>query len=280
MARKKRLQEVKEIPENKPKEPVFYQDAFQETTHKQLAELSKKVEGKGRTVLYAIAAVAVLAVLIGLIYTWNRRSGSAGQTALGKAIETANAPVTAQPVPPTYTGKVFKTEKERSEAAIAEFQTVANTYGGAVGEKAKYFAATTKLSTDRPAAIQELESLSKAGGDIGTLSKFALAQAKQGDNKLDEAVTLYQELASANNSLIAKDTVNLALASIFEKQGKKAEAVDLYFKIADAASKAKDSEGKPIQMSQTANEAKNKLQMLDPAKAAEIKPAEIPQIPG
>lgn len=278
MARKKRLQEVKEVPENKPKDPVFYQDAFQQQTNKQIAELSKKVEGKGRTIIYAIAAVAVLAVLIGLIYTWNRRSSGAGQTALGKAIETANAPVTTQPVPPTYTGKVFKTERERAEAAVAEFQNVANAYSGTVGEKAKYFAATTKLSIDRNAAIQELEGLAKTSGDIGMLSKFALAQAKQGDNKLDEAVALYQELASANDSVVAKDTVNMELASIFEKQGKKAEAADLYFKIADTASKAKDSEGQPIQLSPTANEAKAKLQALDPAKAAEIK-VETPQVP-
>ena len=72
MARKKRLQEVKEIPEVKPKDPVFYQDAFQEKANRQIGEITKKVEGKGKTILYAIAAVAVLAVLIGLIYAWKR----------------------------------------------------------------------------------------------------------------------------------------------------------------------------------------------------------------
>jgi hypothetical protein len=279
MARKKRLQEVKEVPEQKPKEPVFYQDAFQQKTNRQINEISKKVEGKGRTILYAVAAVAVLAVLIGLIYSWNRRSSSAGQNALGNAIETSIAPVTTQPIPPTYTGKAFKSERERATAALAEFQNVANTYGGAIGEKAKYFAAVTKLSIDRNAAVQELEAIAKSGGEIGSLAKFALAQAKQGDNKLDEAVALYQELASANDPVVSRDTINLALATIFEKQGKKAEAADLYFKIADAASKAKDADGKPIQPSQTAREAKDKLQALDPAKAAEIKD-ETPQLPG
>lgn len=278
MARKKRLQEVKEQPVEQPKEPVFYQDAFQEKANKQIGELSKKVEGKGKTILYGIAAVAVLAILVGLIYQWNRRSGSAGQTALGNAIETSIAPVTTQPIPATYTGKAFKTEKERAEAAVAEFQTVANTYSGAIKDKALYLAAVNKLSLDRNAAIQELEGLSKNSGEIGTLSKFALAQAKQGDGKLDEAVKLYQELASASDSVVSKDSINIALAEIFEKQGKKAEAADLYFKIADAASKAKDPEGKPIPMSQTANQAKEKLQAIDPAKAAEIK-VETPQLP-
>lgn len=278
MARKKRLQEVKEIPEEKPKEQVFYQDAFQSKTNKQIVDLSKKVEGKGKTILYGIAAVAVLAILIGLIYQWNRRSSRVAQTALGKAIETSIAPVTTQPIPPTYTGKAFKTEKERAQAAVTEFESIANTYSGEIRDKAKYFAAVNRISLDRNAAITELEGLSKTGGEVGALSKFALAQAKQGDGKFDEAIALYQELISANNSIVAKDSINIALASIYEKQGKKAEAADLYFKIADAASKAKDLEGKAIPMSQTAREAKEKLQSLDPAKAAEIK-EEIPQMP-
>lgn len=278
MARKKRLQEVKEIPTEKPKEPVFYQDAFQAKTNKQIVDLSKKVEGKGKTILYAIAALVVLAILGGLIYQWNRRSSSAGQTALGRAIETSIAPVTTQPIPPTYTGKAFKTEKERAQAAVTEFENIANTYGGEIRDKAKYFAAVNRMSLDRNAAIQELENLSKTGGEVGALSKFALAQAKQGDGKFDEAIALYQELASASSSVVPTDSLNFALASIYEKQGKKAEAADLYFKIADAASKAKDLEGKAIPMSQTAREAKEKLQAIDPAKAAEIK-EETPQLP-
>ncbi len=278
MARKKRIQEVSAMPEQKPKEPVLYQDAFQETTHKQLAEITKKVEGKGKNILYAIAAVVVLVILVSLFFAWSRRSNSTAQTALGKAIETSNAPVTTQPLPPTYTGKAFKTEKERAEAAAAEFDAVAAQYGGAVGEKAKYLAATTRISIDRPGAEQTLETLSKSGGEVGSLAKFALAQAKEGDGKLDEAVALYQELAGASDSVVSKDTVNFALAAIFEKQGKKAEAINAYYNLAKKASELKDSDGKAVPLSQTAREAKEKLQALDPAKAAEIK-EETPALP-
>lgn len=269
--RKKRLSEVNEIPQEKPQEPVAYQDAFQEKANKQILELSKKTEGKGKTILYAIAAIVVVVILGGLIYSWSNRSSSAGQAALGNAIDTANAPVTTQPVPPEYTGKVFQTERARAEAAVAEFQNVANTYSGAIRDKALYFAAVNRLSIDRNAGIQELEGLAKTGGEVGSLVKFALAQAKQGDNKYDEAVKLYQELDASSDPVISKDTISFELASIYEKQDKKAEAADLYFKIADAASKAKDADGKPAQLTQTARDAKDRLQAIDPAKAAEIK---------
>jgi tetratricopeptide (TPR) repeat protein len=280
MARKKRIPEANILPieANKPNQPVFYQDKFQEKTNKQIAEVSRKFEGKGKTILYALGALAVLAILIGIFYSFNRRSSDAAQTALGKAIETSQAPVTALPPQAGSTEKTFKTERERAEASIAAFQDVANKYGNPVRDKALYFVAVNRLSVDRAAGIQELENLSKNGGEVGTLSKFALAQAKQSDGKLDEAAALYNDLAKVNDSIVSKDTINFALASVYEKQGKKAEAVALYFKIADEASKVKDLNNKPVPLSQTARAAKEKLEALDPAKAAEIK-EEPPALP-
>lgn len=259
-------------PENKPKN--VYQDDFQSNVGKRVEEIGKKVEGNGRNLLYAILGALVLAALIGIVYTWSKRSDAAAQTALGKAIETSQAQVTSSPVPAGSTAKTFKTERERAEASINEFQAVADKYGSPARERAKYFIAVNRISIDRAAAIQELQDLSKSGGEVGTLSKFALAQALAGDGKLDEAAALYKELAALDNPLISKDTINFELAKIYEKQGKQTEAADLYFNIAKAASEAKDTEGKAITMSQTAREAKQKLEAINPEKAKEIKEAE------
>lgn len=278
MARKKRLVEQPALPTNEPKEKVAYQDAFQSNVNRRLEESSKVFEGKGKTILYAIAAIAVLAILIGIFMSYNRRSNATAQTALGKAIETSQAQVTDQPLPAGSTMKSFKTEKERAEASIAEFQAVADKFGGDVGEKAKYFIAVNRLSVDRPAAVTELENLAKGSGEVGTLSKFALAQAKTSDGKLDEAVTIYQDLAKMSDAIISKDTINFNLAQILEKQGKKTEAADLYYNIAKTAADAKDTEGKAIPLSQTAREAKDKLTALDPEKAKTI-PEPTPEAP-
>jgi hypothetical protein len=284
--RKKRLQEVKPATvagdATTPKETPRYQDAFQRRTERRLEDVTRKVEGKGKTILYALAALAVLAILLGIFVSWNRRSNAAAQLALGKAIETSEAQVTTQPALAGSTEKTFKTEKERAEAAIAEFQSVADKYGSPAREKAQYFVAVNKLSIDRAAAVTELENLSKSSGEVGTLSKFALAQAKEGDGKLDEAAVLYSELAALSDPIISKDTINFALASIYEKQGKKEDAANIYYNIAKPAYEAKDADGKTIQPSQTAREARTKLQALDPTRAAEIKEPtpEMPQMPG
>lgn len=271
MARKKRkvLREFQEpVKDDQPKKA--FQDEFQSTVGKKIENFSKQFEGKGKTVTYALAAVAVLAVLVGIFYLWNRRSNTAAQTALGKAIETSQITVSDSPLPAGSTEKTFKTEKERAEAAINEFQAVVDKFSGPAAEKAKYFIAVNRLTLDRPAAVQELTELAQKSGEVGVLSKFALAQAQTSDGKLDEAAALYQELAALENPILAKDTINFELARIYEKQGKKAEAADLYFNIAKAASEAKDADGNPVPLSQTAREAKDKVAELNPEKAKEI----------
>ncbi len=261
------------VQDNKPKK--VFQDEFQTNVGRRVEDFGKRVEGGGKNLLYLLGALALLAALIGAFYAYNRRTNTEAQTALGKAIETSQALVTSSPVPAGASVKTFKTERERAEASINEFQTVADKYGNPVQEKAKYFVAVNKLSLDRDAAEQELEALSKGSGEVGALSKFALAQAKNADGKSDEAAALFSELAQADNPIVAKDTVNFELAKIYEKQGKSTEAADLYFNIAKAASEAKDSEGKSVQMSQTAREARKKLEALNPERAKEIKEPEI-----
>jgi tetratricopeptide (TPR) repeat protein len=270
MSRKKRRFEQLEAAASTPKEKVSYRDPFQEKVGTRVEELGKRFEGQGRNVLYAVGALAVIAILIGIFYLWSSRTNAAGQAALGKAIETSQAPISATPPPAGSSQKTYKTEHERAEAAIAEFQDVANKYGGAIGEKAKYFIAVNKLVIDRPAAIEELRELAASDSPAGKLSKYALAQALASDGKYDEAIPLLQQLAGDSDPVVAKDTVNFSLAGIYEKQGKTQEAVDIYFNIAKTASEAKDQDGKPVPMTETARDAKTKLEKLDPERAKQI----------
>ena len=279
MARKKRRFEQAPQAAAKPKENVRYEDPFQRAVGKKIEESAGIFEGQGRNILYGIAAVAVLGLVIGIIYFSSRRSNAEAQTALGKAIETSQAQITETPPVAGSTQKTYKTMRERSEAAIAEFQAVADKFGGAVGDKAKYFAATNRLLIDRPAGIQELEALSKTSGEVGSLSKFALAQTRADDGRADEAIVLYQELLNSSDSVVARETIQMALATLYEKQGRKQDAVDTLFALVKAAGEAKDLEGKPVPLNSTAQSAKDKLRELDPERAKEI-PEPMPDTPG
>lgn len=277
MATRKKRQTPQQFqaPVQETKSKTVFQDEFQTNVGRRVEDFGNRVEGSGKKFLYGLGALALLAALIGAFYAYNRRANAEAQTALGKAIETSQALVTSSPVPAGANVKTFKTERERAEASVREFQAVADKYGNPAQEKAKYFVAVNKLSLDRAAAVQELEALSKTSGEVGALSKFALAQAKNADGKSDEAAALFAELAQTDNSIIAKDTVNFELAKIYEKLGKSTEAADLYFNIAKTASEAKDSDGKAVRMSQTAREARQKLEAINPERAKEIKEPEI-----
>lgn len=270
MTRKKRISTATVAPEIDAKNKPRYQDSFQQNFGKKVEHVGNQLEGYKKNILYGAAALAVLAVIVGIFYTWNLRSKAAAQTALGKAIETSEVAVTNIPVPAGSTGRSFKSARERSEAAIGEFQAVATQYGGDVGEKAKYFTAVNRLITDRPAGVAELETLSKSSDDVGKLAKFALAQTRADDGKPDEAVALYQELLTTSDPIVARDTINFSIANIYEKQGKKQEAVDILFNLVKSASEAKDLDGKAATMSPAAQAAKDKLKELAPEKAKEI----------
>ena len=278
-SKKRRFEQLQAAAASAPTETKRYVDPFQQQVVPKIEDFGKRFEGKGRTILYGVVAAIVLVILIFFVMRWSRSSSGEAQRALGKAIETSQFRVTDTPAAPgSNAEKTFKTEKERAEAAIAEFQTVADKFGGDVGAKAKYFIAVNRLTIDRAAGLTELEAMANTNSEIGKMAKFAVAQAKADDNKPDEAVAIYQELIGISDPIVAKDTLNFNLAKVFEKQGKKTEAADIYFNIAKAASEAKDLDGKAVPLTNTATEAKEKLKTLDPERAKQI-PEPTPDSP-
>lgn len=281
MARKKRRLEPVAVASAESKEKPRYQDPFQQRVGSKIEDAGRKLEGQGRNILYGLAALVVLGIIVWIIYAWSGRSNSAAQAALGKAIEVSQRRVSDQPLAAGSTEKVFKTERERAEAAVAEFQAVADKFGGDVGQKAKYLAAVNRLGLDRAAATAELEEFSKSSDEVGKLAKFALAKIRVEDGRVDEAIALYQELAGMADPIVSKDTINLELAQLYEKQGRKQDAVDLLFNLVKAASELKDNEGKSVPLTGSALTAKEKLKELDPERAKEIpEPAPDPSLGG
>ena len=104
------------------------------------------------------------------------------------------------------------------------------------------------------------------------MSKFALAEAFASAGNYDNAVASYSDLLKQPNGIVSPDTLNYALALVYEKQGKKQEAADIYFNLAKTAREAKDPDGKPATMTMTAREAARKLEKLDAARFAQLPP--------
>ncbi|HMO81060.1 MAG TPA: hypothetical protein PKD24_09730 [Pyrinomonadaceae bacterium] len=272
MARKKRR--FDQVPQQQaspePTDKTIYRDPFQDKVGRAVEDLGKKLEGQGKNILYGLGAIAVIAVIIWIAMVWMGRSNAEAQAALGKAIETSQARITDIGPPAGSEERTFKTQAERASAAIAEFNAVAEKFGGEIGQKARYFAAVNRLVIDREAGIAELEALTGTGGETGTLAKFALAQARADNGQLDVAAAIYQELSAASDPVLSRETIQYELALILEKQEKKEEAANVLFELVKAANEAKGLDGKPVPLSSTARSAKDKLEILAPEKAKEL----------
>jgi tetratricopeptide (TPR) repeat protein len=245
-------------------------DKFRDTTFETYGRLSHRFEGKGRTILYAVAGAVALVVLVLAFNWWRERRADSARLALGQAIKIAEAPVSPTPQP-GQTGPTYATERERAEKAVEAFRKVQNDYGSPYNEIARYFAAASLLTVDRPKGLSELEALSKDGGaDVAARARFALAQAREADAQYDAAAAGYQELLKNDGGAVAPNAVKLRLASVYEKQGKRDEAVNLLFQMIEAARNAKGKDGKPLPESTVTRTAADKLQELSPERYAQL----------
>lgn len=251
-------------------------DRFRDTTMLLADRMAERVAGRGRVVLYIVIGVVILAAAGYGFYRWRQKHNEEAAAAMGRAIAIARAEISTTPRPvPNPREPVFSTEQERAQRAIDEFQKVADKYGDPYHTEARYFIARNQLITDREKGLAGLQSLSSGSGEIAVLSKFVLAQAKESDGKLDEAAALYSEIARMGAAVVTPDTVNLRLATIYEKQGKKKEAADLLFNLVSGARSAKDQDGKPVAESAASREAAQKLRSLDSARYAQLPPPPV-----
>lgn len=269
----------KKITAEQPK--VAYRDSFQETTSGKIEEIGRSLDGQWKYILYGIIALVIVGIGVALISNWSKKANGAASLALAKAIDVQTAQITETPVP-NNPNPTFKTEKERAEKAVEAFQKVVDgNFGSPYREQAQYFIAINKLTLDRENGFKELEGLTVSPvREVSGLAKFALAEAKFADGKLDESLKLYDELANTQNLPVALDTINFQRAVIMEKQGKKDEAASIFFDLAKVAREAKDGDGKNLPLTETARESAEKLQKLNADKFKELPAEPAPEFGG
>lgn len=255
-------------------------DAFRDTTMGYFDRFSNRLEGKGWTILYALAGLVALALLFSAYSWWSERRADRARAALGKAIEIAEAPITTGTPALPRTGPSYPSERDRAQAAVEEFRRVQQEHGSPYSDMARYFAATSLLALDRNQGLQELEAVGRDGGsEVRPRARFALAQAREADGQYDAAAALYQELLKDSGRSISENTLKLRLASVYEKQGKKDEAVELLFGLVEGARKAQGKDGKPLPGAESSavRAAADKLRELSPERHAQLPPEPDPR---
>ena len=250
-------------------------DRLREGALRRIETVGDRLEGRGSTLLYGLAGLALVGLLAFAYSLWAGKKENEAQRAMGRAIEIASAKLSTDPAPAAGSSDLtFATERERAERAADEFKRVADKYGEPYRSQANYLRAANLLSFDRAQGTSQLEALTKnSNEEVAAWAKFALAQARESDGQYDAAAALYRELAAAREPrVVPADTANFRLASALEKQGKTSEAAEILFQIVKASREAKDKAGKPVTPSAAARDAAEKLETLDPARHAQLPP--------
>lgn len=168
-----------------------------------------------KTTITRIAVLALVLIVAGVgIYYFLDSRRATRQSDLAKAMKTYNAMVT-----PGATGDArtltFPTQEARQEAIKKEFSTLVSKYSGTEeGAIASYLlGANAADQGDLDAAVKHLQTALKDGGsDYAGLAKLALADVYNAQGKPADAEKLLREVIASPSALASKEqaTINLA----------------------------------------------------------------------
>jgi predicted negative regulator of RcsB-dependent stress response len=206
-------------------------DKFAQATASSMSWVSGHRSGVLR---WVIAAVVVVALLLGALVFWNLRS-SAANSAFGAALDTYDAPLT-QPGAPPEKG-VYTTSADRSRAANKQFVAVAEQYGWLPeGTKAHYFVGLTDRELGQTADAEKQLKIAAGAWDpnLSNLAKLALAGVYEQTSRAPEAIDLYNEMARKPSETVSANVAQLDLANLYASTGKQDQARALWAKVKDA----------------------------------------------
>ncbi|MGO8756827.1 MAG: tetratricopeptide repeat protein [Terracidiphilus sp.] len=191
-------------------------------------------EHQTSVVRWSIGLGVVVVLLIGGLIFWNFRS-SAANTALDAALDVYTSQLAIPGAPPE--AGVYATSAARATEANREFVAIAHDYGWLpAGSRARYFAGVTYIEIGQNGNA-ETELKAAAGSwdrNLSNLAKLALAGLYRQTSRDNEAIALYNEIASKPSATVSASSAQLALADLYSAEGKQDLARAVWAKVKDA----------------------------------------------
>jgi tetratricopeptide (TPR) repeat protein len=198
----------------------------------------RAAEERRGPLLSILVALAVLAVAALVYFGWRGRvEGRAGALlAEASIVETARVGPPAAPGAPSA-GLTFPTEKEKLQAAMAKFKSVADQYPSAdAGLFARYREATILMALENPADAMKAYQLviDRAGTRIyGQMARLGLAEAQARGGQYDSAINAYKELVAQRDGSLPIDGILMQLGRTYLDAGKPADAQQVFTRVVD-----------------------------------------------
>lgn len=171
-----------------------------------------------RQAIIRYGSIALAMIVIGAaVYGYTRTKRTERQLALGKVLETYNAPVMD---PPPAEIRAFRTEEDKNQAIVKGCNELIQKYAGSdEAAIATYLlGANAADQGDLDAAERYLKRAAEdASREYASLAQFALAQLYVSRGKEAEAEKLLRALADKPTVLVTKEQATLKLAELLLK---------------------------------------------------------------
>ena len=187
------------------------------------------IEENTRQVLIVLVAVGVLALgVVGYMGWQSRAEGRAGAL-LGEALTVEGAYVgpPAEPGAPQPALR-FDTERQRYEAALDKYRSVAEQYPGTdAGVFARYREAALQMTLGNPeVAVATYQQVIDGGGDgiYVQMARLGLADAQLRTGQVEAAINTYKELSERANTTLPVDGILMQLGRAYLEAGQTSDA--------------------------------------------------------
>jgi len=210
------------------------EDRFSRTTI-QVAERTADwtVEHKSKLILGTLVVVVIVAAVLGGWYYLSQQDEKAS-VQLSQAMRTMDTQLRPPGVPPQPDFPSFASANERSTEARKQFQAILDKYPHThTADIARYFLGVTSANLgDNAAAERHLNQIASSHNkNLAALAKFALASLYRKENKEAQAIALYKQLIDKPTDTVGKVTAQLELASFYQSKQQPAEAKRIYEQI-------------------------------------------------
>ena len=182
-----------------------------------------------------VTAVAVV-VLFGaalLVQSFRARQDAAAEAAFSKAIETFHAPVATELATSAERPAVtYPTREEKYRKALSEFEAVEKSASGEMRQRARYYAALSRLELGEVApaekTLTELAARRDKDDLVPSLARLALADLHRRNGQPQKAIEAYQKMLEDSSFLLPRDHALLKLAAAQEDAARLEEARTSY----------------------------------------------------
>jgi TolA-binding protein len=200
-----------------------------------VAQARETLAARQQEVTFTIVGLVVVLVLVGGYLAFRTSRNNKATTLLASALAVAEAPVIAPPPPapgsppPIQAPGTYRTEQDRSQAALPRLQAAADAYPNTdAGITARFRLAATLAELGRHGEAEQRyqEVVQKTGSrDIyHYTAKLGVGEARLAQGKAADAMTTFQEIATDTNSQLPVDGVLMQVGRAALQAGKNDDA--------------------------------------------------------